>query len=146
MFVETKCVKCGSIINLDVGEMTKEEAMTMIKKMDNQPRECPGYHTELGGWIYYWNLEEAINNAYDNNNFKQIEIQSDYDFVKELLDKGCEVIDGGSNKVPELNLKSIHDHKGLIHLGFGDFADNDNTFLRKDSPIGTRYYLKSSNA
>ena len=143
MFVETKCVKCGSVINLDVGEMTKDEAMIMVKKLDKQPRECPGYHTELSGWNYYWNLEEAINNAYDNNNFKQIEIQSDYDFVKELLDKGCEVIDGGQNKVPELNLKSIHDYKGLIHIGFGDFKDNDTIFLRKDSQIGTRYYLKS---
>ncbi len=33
--------------------------------MDNTPRECPGFHTELGDWKRLWNLEDAIHRAYD---------------------------------------------------------------------------------
>lgn len=63
----------------------------------------------------------------------------------QLLADGNIVYDGGQNLLPELALPSIHNVKGLRHLGFGNFATDEHTFLRADSPKGTRFYIRVAN-
>lgn len=72
-------------------------------------------------------------------------IQTDKEHVLQMLADGDIVYDGGQNTVPELALPSIHQVKGLRHLGFGNFATDEHTFLRADSPKGTRFYMRVSN-
>lgn len=145
MVVRSQCRKCKATIQLDFGNLTKEEAIQTAEYLDHTPRECPGFHTELGGWRKLWNLDDAIHRAYDLNEGKEPQtVISDEEYVKQLLTEGKEIVDGGSNTTPSLHLRSIHEYKDLTHLGFGDFASETHLFLRCDSPRGTRFYERVS--
>lgn len=143
MFVETTCKKCGTIINLDIGDLNKEESKKELYKMNEQIRDCPGFHVEFGGWYDMWNIEEAINKAFDNNTFKEIKIISDEEFIQKHIDRGAIILDGGQNTVPQFNLKSIHDLKNLKHIGFGSFQNEEYNFDRIESDNNTRFYIQS---
>ena len=105
MMIRTQCKKCGVILKLDFGNMTKEEALAMAEKMDTTPRECPGMHMELGGFRQLWSLDDAIHRAYDLGEGEDAEsVMTDLQYVKKLLAEGKDVIDGGQNTVPELRL------------------------------------------
>lgn len=141
MMIRTKCKKCGVTIKLDFGSMTKEEALAAAEKMDMTPRECPGMHVELGGWKALYSLNDVIHRAYDLGEGEEPEpVMTDLEYVKKLLAEGKNVIDGGLNTVPELNLPRLHDFSDLDHIGFGDFKNTTHLFLRCDSPRGTRFY------
>lgn len=75
----------------------------------------------------------------------QPSIGTDKEHVVDLMTQGDVVYDGGLNTVPELSLPSIHDVKGLRHVGFGNFVTDEYTFLRADSPKGTRFYIRVVN-
>lgn len=143
MVIQTSCQKCGATIRIDFGNLTKEEAIEAAERMDNTPRECPGYHTELGGWKRLWKLDDAIHRAYDCGEGEEPDpVVSDEEHVKRLLEQGDEVVDGGLYTVPELSLSSIHEYSDLEHAGFGDFTSPTHLFLRCDSPRGTRFYTR----
>lgn len=65
--IKTTCVKCNSEVTLEFGEATYSEALKLIDKLDKAPRECPGWHTELGGWKKYWQLTDAVERAYSED-------------------------------------------------------------------------------
>jgi hypothetical protein len=145
MVIRTQCKKCGVTIKLDFGDMTKEEALAVAEKMDNMPRECPGQHVELSGFRTLWSLDDAIHRAYDLGEGEEAEpVLSDKEYVEGLLAEGKDIIDGGCNTVPELNLPSIHSFRDLEHMGFGNFKNNSHMFLRCDSPRATRFYERVS--
>lgn len=145
MFVKTDCNKCGTVVHIDLGEMSREQAQKAFESLDRNGRECPGGHMELGGLYRMWNLEEVLHRAYDLGQTDLApEIPTDEAFVRGLKNEGKDIFDGGSNTVPSLNLPSIHDTAGLEHLGGGNFGDDDFRFLRCDSPIGTRFYERIS--
>ena len=62
--VRVKCRKCGELITLVFGSMSRETAEEVLAGLDRVPRECPGYHVELCGWRYYWRFDEALDAAY----------------------------------------------------------------------------------
>lgn len=140
MFVKTTCKKCGTEFHLDLGEMSRVLAEKAFRKLDDIPRQCPGHHVELNGWYQLWNLEDALHRAYDLGETVELNIPTDEDHVKALLAKGKDIVDGGANKVPNLNLPSIHGIPGLLHLGFGEFQSDTHMYIRRDSPTGTRFY------
>ena len=140
MYIKTTCNKCGAEFHLDLGDMSKEMAEKAFRKLDNTSRQCPGFHVELNGWYQLWNLEDALHRAYDLGEAEEFQVPTDEEHVRELLAQGKTIVDGGSNRVPELNLPSIHDEPNLEHLGFGSFATDTHSFVRCDSPSGTRYY------
>jgi hypothetical protein len=61
--VRVKCRKCGTLIRLEFGDLTRAEAAVALAKQ-NYPRECPGFHTELSGWDWLWHFDEALNTCY----------------------------------------------------------------------------------
>ena len=150
MVIRTQCKKCGATIKLDFGNLTKDEALAVAEKMDRTPRECPGQHTELGGFRQLWSLDDAVHRAYDLGEGEEPEpVISDKEYVEGLLAEGKDIIDGGCNTVPELNLPRLHDFPNLDHMGFGNFKNTTHLFLRCDSPCGKRFYerlvLKSAH-
>lgn len=140
MMIDTECLKCGTKITLDFGDMTRDEAIKMAKVIDEQSRDCPGYHVEIGGWRERWQLDNAISRAYDLGEGVVKEFPTDEEHVAALQAEGGEVYDGGSNTVP--GLPSIHGVPGLKHFGFGTFGTDEFTLVRMDSPRGTRFYVK----
>lgn len=141
MIIKTTCLKCGAAIRLDFGDMTKEKALEVAEKMENTPRECPGMHVEFGGFRTMWQLDDAIHRAFDlGESEPEVYIPTDQEYVEALVAEGREIIDGGCNTVPELNLPSIHSFADLVHMGFGDFRSETHLFLRCDSPRQTRFY------
>jgi hypothetical protein len=140
MYVKTTCNKCGTDFHLDLGEMSREMAEKAFRKIDDTPRQCPGHHVELNGWYQLWNLEDALHRAYDLGETVELNIPTDEDHVKALLAAGKDIVDGGANKVPHLDLPSIHAIPGLHHLGFGEFQSETHHYIRRDSPTGTRFY------
>jgi hypothetical protein len=141
MVIRTKCKKCGVAIRLDLGELTKDEALAAVAKMDGVPRECPGQHVELGGWRELYDLDDAIHRAYDLGEGEEAEpIITDKEYIEKLLADGKDIVDGGCNTVPELNLPRLHDFHDLDHVGFGNFKNATHLFLRRDSPNSTRFY------
>jgi len=141
MVIRTQCKKCGVTIRLDFGDLTKEEALAVAEKMDMTPRECPGQHVELSGVARMWSVLDAIHRAYDLGEGEQPEpVVTDREYVEGLLAEGKDIIDGGCNTVPELNLPRLHDFPDLDHIGFGNFRNATHLFLRCDSPRGSRFY------
>lgn len=140
MITKTTCNKCGKTFYLDFGNMAKDEAIEKFKKMDQQGFHCPGHHVELGGVFEMWNLNDAIHRAYDLSESEELEVPTDEEFVKRMLDEGRDVVDGGANKVPQLKLPNIHGIRGLVHLGMGQFRSETHNYIRRDSPLGTRFY------
>ena len=140
MHVKTTCNKCGTEFHLDLGEMSREMAEKAFRKMDDIPRECPGHHMELGGFFAMWNLEDVLHRAYNLGEMEELSIPTDEEHVKAFLAEGKEIVDGGCNTVPKFNLPSIHSIPGLVHLGFGEFQSETHNFIRRDSPVGTRFY------
>lgn len=145
MFVKTDCNKCGTVVHIDLGEMTREQAQKAFESLDRNGRECPGGHMELGGLYRMWNLDEVLHRAYDLGEFDVPPVPPpDEEYVGALMKEGKVIFDGGSNTVPSLSLPSIHDTAGLKHLGGGNFGNDDFRFLRCDSPNGTRFYERVS--
>ena len=147
MVIRTQCKKCGVTIRLDFGNLTKQEALAVAEKMDCTPRECPGQHVELGNWNHLWGITDAIHRGYDLGEGEEpTPVITDREYVENLLAEGKEVIDGGLNTVPELNLPRLHDFPDLEHMGFGDFKNATHLFLRCDSPRRTRFYSRVDTA
>jgi len=143
MVIKTTCKKCGVTINLDFGNLSREEAEHVADQMDRTPRECPGGHVELCGFRDLWSIDDAIHHAYDlGEGETKLNVPSDKEHVEALLAEGREIYDGGQNNVPELGLSSIHSVRDLEHIGFGNFRNATHVFLRCDSPHGTRFYEK----
>ena len=140
MYIKTTCNKCGAKFHLDLGDMSREMAEKAFRKLDNTSRQCPGFHIELGGWYQLWNLEDALHRAYDLGETTEPDIPTDEEYVQQLLAQGKDIVDGGSNAVPNLKLPSIHDQSDLNHIGFGNFTNATHLFTRMDSPTGTRFY------
>jgi hypothetical protein len=61
--VRVRCRKCGTLIRLEFGDLTRAAAVVALEKQ-NYPRECPGFHTELSGWDWLWHFDEALTACY----------------------------------------------------------------------------------
>lgn len=145
MLIETCCNKCGTTFQLELGNMSREQAEKAFQRMDENGGHCPGQHMELGGLRAMWNLDELLIRAYDlGQSIPSKAVMSDEEHVQSLQSRGKEIWDGGSNAVPELNLPSIHSVPGLRHIGSGNFASNSQLYMRCDSPKGTRFYARES--
>lgn len=143
MMINTSCNKCGTTFQLELGELNRAEAERALKRFDVNGGQCPGQHMEMGGLWQMWNLEDALHRAYDLGEASTSNaVPSDKEHVESLQALGHEVLDGGSNAVPELNLPSIHTLNCLSHIGSGNFASATHLYLRCDSPRGTRFYTK----
>lgn len=140
MYAKTICNKCGKQFYLDFGDMPKEEATRKFHEMDKNGFQCPGHHVELGGVFDMWNLNETLHRVYVLGETEELSVPTDEEYVKALLAEGKDMVDGGANKVPELNLLSIHSIPGLLHKGFGEFESATHRYIRRDSPVGTRFY------
>ena len=54
----TKCLKCSTEQQIRIGNISLAEAQQAVDSINRISRECPGgYHVEVGGWRYYWNLD-----------------------------------------------------------------------------------------
>jgi len=62
--IKSICEKCRTEITLDFDGLTYVEALKAINELDDRAMECPGYHVEIGGWKKRWRLDEAVENAY----------------------------------------------------------------------------------
>ena len=62
--VRVTCRKCGERVRIEFGDMTRAEAAAAMAKLNDMPRECPGYHVELSGWRRLWRLDEALEAVY----------------------------------------------------------------------------------
>ncbi|RHW31933.1 hypothetical protein [Oceanobacillus profundus] len=60
----TVCSKCKTTVQLDLGDLSYDEAIKMIDTLDNSNREFPGFHVEFGGWRKRWDLDNAFDLAY----------------------------------------------------------------------------------
>jgi hypothetical protein len=140
MFIKTTCNKCGESFHIDLGNMSREEAQAAFRALDTTSRQCPGGHVEFGGFRALWNLDDALRRAYDLGEAVEMSVPCDEEHVGRLLAEGRDIWDGGANKVPSLGLRAIHEVPGLAHLGCGDFASDTHIFVRRDSPLGTRFY------
>lgn len=89
-----------------------------------------------------WSLNDALHRVYVLGETEELSVPTDEEYLKALIADGKDMVDGGSNKVPELKLPSIHDIPGLVHKGFGEFQSETHLYIRRDSPIGTRFYEK----
>lgn len=58
--VRVHCLKCGTPIVIVVGDRNRAEVEEMLRKLIDQPRECPGWHVELGGWDAYWRFSDVL--------------------------------------------------------------------------------------
>lgn len=147
MVIQTTCRKCGVAIRLDFGSLSKEEALAVAHRLDNEPCECPGSHCELSGMAQLWSVREAIRRLYDLDEGEEAQpVESDETFVSRLVAQGNAVYDGGLNTVPQLRLPSIHEVRDLEHVGFGNFANATDVFMRRDSAQGTRFYVRQPRA
>jgi hypothetical protein len=140
MFIKTICNKCGESFHIDLGNMARDEAQAAFRKLDATSRQCPGGHVEFGGFRALWNLDDALRRAYDLGETVELTVPCDEEHVGRLLAEGRDIWDGGANKVPGLGLRAIQEEPGLTHLGGGDFASDTHVFVRRDSPLGTRFY------
>lgn len=143
MMLETRCNKCGTSFQVDLGTMSKEAAEIAFRNLDRNGGHCPGRHVELGGLWKMWNLEDLLHRAFDiREATASATVPTDEDYVKNLQVDGKEVWDGGTNRLPHLNLPSIHSAAHLRHIGCGNFENSTHSFLRADSPLGTRFYIR----
>jgi hypothetical protein len=58
--VRIRCVKCKTPVILDFGSMDFSTAINRLEHVAITPQECPGFHTELSGWDFYWRFDEAL--------------------------------------------------------------------------------------
>lgn len=57
MFLKGNCRKCGETIKMDIGDMTRDEAIAALKEW--KMFSCPGHHVEIcPPYPHFWNLDE----------------------------------------------------------------------------------------
>lgn len=80
MIITGKCKKCGIRTAFDVGEVSREEGINILKKA--QIGECPGFHVEIGTYNDYYNF---------GPDFKTVKEAKQYNKEQKELDKLEEV-------------------------------------------------------
>lgn len=137
--VKASCRKCGETFDLNIGENSREEVENLLRQQ--RTVNCPGQHVELSGPLDYWELH------WDQVGERE-EPPSDEEYGQKLVEeKGREnVFYMGDKSIGELlRIPSLHEIKGLDHMGFGEFADAQHWYTRYDSPKGTtRFYVRSA--
>jgi len=126
MLLVGSCKKCGCTIRLDIGSLTREEAIERLSAQDTF--SCPGHHVELSSpHPYYWNLDEW--------ELAEGTAPSDEEFVVNLRRRYPEVIDA-----EEMTRRGI-----ITGFAFGLPLTNDgNVWDFCESPSGKRWYYKVS--
>jgi len=126
MLLVGSCKKCGCTIRLDIGMLTREEAIARLSEQDTF--SCPGHHVELSSpHPHYWDLDEW--------EFVEGSAPSDEQFVAELRKKYLEVIDA-----EEMSQRGI-----ITGFAFGLPLTNDgNVWDFCESPSGKRWYYRVS--
>ncbi|SFJ63237.1 hypothetical protein SAMN02799624_05269 [Paenibacillus sp. UNC496MF] len=65
--VTTTCSLCRTDVTLDFENLSHDEAVERLRKLDKKAMECPGMHVEMGGWYKRWKLDEALRAAYPDH-------------------------------------------------------------------------------
>lgn len=122
MIIEGNCLKCGSKVQLDIGDKTKEQAIELLK--EHRGFECPGHHVELGSpYPNYWRIDD----------WEMVEgkAPSEEEFLADLKSKAKEV-------------RTTEEMRGLIAaFAYGEPLTNDGySWSFCHSPKGTRYYYR----
>jgi len=119
-----KCKKCGNLIKIRQGKLSREEIIELLKK--KQGFECPGHHVELSSpYPFYWNIDE----------WEEVEDPlevSEEDWLKEIKAKYQEVLD--CDKFYGLDV--------LKSFAFGlPITTDGKSWNFANSPEGKRYYF-----
>ena len=123
MLLKGQCKGCGETIKLDVGNMTLEQVVEKLEKMDNFV--CPGHHTEhCSPYPSYWEVDKGWV-------FEEGQSMTEEEFVEDLRSKFVEVRDTTGMS-------------GLItSFAFGEPMTNDgHTWSFCSSPKGKRWYYR----
>jgi hypothetical protein len=129
MYAKARCAVCDKEFILDFGTMPKEDAIQRHEEMKKQGIHCPAH-----------SKADACDEAVEQRKAQDQSSPTDEDHILKLQDEGRDMVDGGCKTVPQFNLPSIHGIPGLVHLGFGEFCSDTHTYIRRDSPRGTRFY------
>ena len=121
-----KCKKCGCLIQIRQGKLSREEVVELLKK--KQGFECPGHHIELcSPYPYFWNVDE----------FEEVEDPPEVgeeEWLEEMKAKHAEVLD--CDEFYKLDV--------LKSFTFGlPITTDDKSWNFASSPCGKRYYFCS---
>jgi hypothetical protein len=120
-----KCNKCDNVIKLtlDNAEITKKEAIEMVKPNLHKISECPGHHCEVNGMEGYWDV--------DSWELEDVEVPSDEEFLADLRAKHKEVID-----TEEINKRKI-----VVAFSHGvPITRDEHLWNFTQDPSGKRWY------
>jgi hypothetical protein len=135
-YVRGVCKKCAAVVHVPVGEHAIPDLQELLGVL--QGFECPGQHVEFGTALeqYEWDWDPVEREA----------PPTDEHFGRMLIAQhGCaNVLHMGKDTLGEaLGIRRLQSIAGLEHMGFGDFADATHYYVRRDSPLGTRFYVRS---
>jgi hypothetical protein len=125
MLLVGTCKKCGCTIRLDIGSMSREEAIETRSRQ--RTFSCPGHHVELSpAYPRYWNLDEW--------ELVEGDAPSEEEFVAALTSKYPEVVD-----TEEMMRRGI-----ITGFAFGLPVTSDgNAWDFCHSPSGKRWYYRA---
>lgn len=134
-YVTGTCKKCQATVQMELNGKSVAELQEVLGLM--QGFECPGRHVELSSALesFEWDWKPVWRDA----------PLSDEEFGVTLVEEhGCGRVFylGNGTLGPKLGIKSLQSVAGLRHLGFGEFASDTHTYVRVDSPHGTRFYVR----
>lgn len=61
--VRVRCLKCGTPVVIDFGQLDKPAALQLLQRRELWMRECPGFHSEFS-MDHYWQVRDAIEFVY----------------------------------------------------------------------------------
>ena len=132
--VKATCKKCRSTVLVDIGTMSREQ---VTEQLDRGTYSCSaGQHVELGSPATYldvdWNsVEERPDPPSDEQCGQRLIREYGRENVFYLGDEKLGATLGIAH------LRSVGD---LMHLGFGDFGNDEWIFVRTDSPTGSTHF------
>lgn len=136
-YVKGRCRSCGTSVRYPMNGHTVEALQAELSSSEGY--ECPGRHVELGSLFdgYVWDFTPVT----------EPEPASDEEYGKALVVRyGRErVFHLGQDKLgASLGIRSLHELKGLEHLGSGEFIHpaESRLYQRFDSPRGARFYVQ----
>ena len=135
-YVRGVCKTCDATIHLEVDPQRLDSLPDGLSILTGF--ECPGQHVVLGTALdaYTWDWTPV----------EREEPASDEEFGHALIAiHGRDAVYhmGPDALSTALGIPRLQSVSGLEHLGLGDFASATYYFVRRDSPNGTRFYIRS---
>ena len=135
-YIRGVCRKCAAVVHIELRGMSVIELQDVLGEL--QGFECPGQHVELSTALeqYEWDWDPV----------EREEPPTDEHFGRMLISTHGQsnVLYMGKDALgTTLGIRRLQSISGLEHMGLGDFADATHYFVRRDSPNGTRFYIRS---